>query len=80
MITFMKKIPTIEYMTLLNVWRDSFAGHPQTPLEHIRDHLDDCSSLALIDLMAVFIYHYVLIYLINQLLQERALQHHLVCR
>lgn len=39
-----KQIPTIEYMTLLNVWRDLFAGHAQTPLEHIRDHLDDCSS------------------------------------
>ena len=41
---FEKKIPTIEYMTLLNVWRDLFAGHAQTPLEHIRDHLDDCST------------------------------------
>ncbi|WGL61194.1 formimidoylglutamase [Pigmentibacter sp. JX0631] len=41
---FEKKIPTIEYMTLLNVWRDLFAGHAQTPLEHIRDHLDDCTT------------------------------------
>lgn len=39
-----KQIPTVEYMTLLNVWRDLFDGNAQTPLEHIRDHLDDCSS------------------------------------
>ena len=38
------KVQTVEYMALLNVWRDLSQGHAQTPLEHIRDHLDDCSS------------------------------------
>lgn len=38
------QIQTIEYMTFLNTWRDLFQGHAQTPLEHIRDHLDDCAS------------------------------------
>lgn len=38
------KIQIVEYMALLNVWRDLSQGHAQTPLEHIRDHLDDCSA------------------------------------
>lgn len=37
------KIQTVEYMAFLNVWRDLAQGHAQTPLEHIRDHLDDCA-------------------------------------
>lgn len=40
-----KNITTVEYLTLLNVWRDLKAGHLQLPLEHVRDHVDDCVEL-----------------------------------
>ncbi|KAB8037137.1 hypothetical protein GCL60_15015 [Silvanigrella paludirubra] len=39
------QIQTVEYLALLNVWRDIAHGHAQTPLEHIRDHLDECAAL-----------------------------------
>ena len=39
------QVQTVEYLALLNVWRDLAHGHAQTPLEHIRDHLDECASL-----------------------------------
>ncbi|APJ04850.1 formimidoylglutamase [Silvanigrella aquatica] len=38
------QIQTIEYIALFNVWRDLAQGHAQTPLEHMRDHLDDCAA------------------------------------
>ncbi len=39
------KIPVVEYLVLLNMWRDLQQGHTQLPLEHVRDHIDDCAEL-----------------------------------
>ena len=36
------KIPVVEYLPLLNLWRDLQQAHTQMPLEHIQDHIDDC--------------------------------------
>jgi formiminoglutamase len=38
------KIPIVEYLPLLNMWRDLQQAHTQLPLEHVRDHIDDCAE------------------------------------
>lgn len=38
------KIPVVEYLVLLNMWRDLQQAHTQLPLEHVRDHIDDCAE------------------------------------
>lgn len=38
------EIPVVEYLPLLNLWRDLQQAHSQLPVEHIRDHIDDCAE------------------------------------
>lgn len=40
-----KRIPTIEYLSLMRVWRRVQDGYEASPLNHVLDHLDDCRTL-----------------------------------
>ncbi|BBH54425.1 formimidoylglutamase [Fluviispira sanaruensis] len=37
-------IKTVEYISLLNIWKENISGNIQIPSEHIHDHIDDCSK------------------------------------
>jgi formiminoglutamase len=40
-----KRVPTIEYLSLMRVWRRVQDGYEASPLNHVLDHLDDCRTL-----------------------------------
>lgn len=40
-----KRVPIIEYLSLMRVWRRVQDGYEATPLNHVLDHLDDCRTL-----------------------------------
>lgn len=39
------RVPVIEFLSLLHVWRRVFDGKECSPLNHVLDHLDDCRAL-----------------------------------